>query len=78
MVSDLAKYSKNKFGVPLTVKYLNPTYAIRSTPANGADTDLCHKLAHCAVHSIQAGYTDFSIGLVRNSPVLIPLDLLIA
>lgn len=78
MLSDLASYSKEKLGVNLTIKYLNPTYAIRSTPANGADCDLCHKLSHTAVHSVQAGYTDFSIGLVRNSPVMIPLDLLIA
>lgn len=78
MVSDLAKYSKEKHGTTLTVKYLNPTYAIRTTLANGADNDLCHKLAHTAVHSIQAGYTDFSVGLVRNYPVLIPLWLLIA
>ena len=78
MLTDLAAYSKEKFGVNLTIKYLNPTYTIRSTPANGADCDLCHKLSHTAVHSVQAGFTDFSVGLVRNSPVMIPLDLLIS
>lgn len=78
MTSDLAAYSQDKLGVKLTIKYLNPTYAIRTTAANGADSDLCHKLGHCAAHSLMAGYSDFSVGLVRNSPVLIPLDLLIA
>jgi hypothetical protein len=34
-------------------------------------------LAHTATHSVQAGYTDFSIGLVRTNPVMIPLQLLI-
>lgn len=29
------------------------------------------------VSSIQAGYTDFSVGLIRNVPVMIPLELLI-
>ena len=62
VVSDLAKYAKDKHNVSLTIKYLNPTYAIRTTPANGGDTDLCHRLAHTAVHCIQSGYTDFSIG----------------
>ena len=52
MVSDLAKYGKEKHNIALTIKYLNPTYAIRTTPANGADNDLCHKLAHTAVHSM--------------------------
>lgn len=77
MVSDLAKYGKDQHGMNLTIKYLNPTYAIRTTEANGSDIDLCHKLAYTAVHSVQAGYTDFSVGLVRNYPVMIPLELLI-
>lgn len=77
MVSDLAKYGKQHHNMSLTIKYLNPTYAIRTTPANGGDTDLCHRLAHCAVHGVMAGYTDFSVGQVRNYPVLIPLQLLI-
>lgn len=75
MVSDLNNYGKQK-GVALTIKYLNPTYAIRTSPANGADNDLCHKLAHTAVHSVMGGYTDFSAALVRETPVMIPLELL--
>ena len=77
MVADLAKYGKDRHGMNLTIKYLNPTYAIRTTPANASDADLCHRLAHTAVHSVQAGYTDFSIGMVRNYPALIPVELLI-
>jgi len=52
MVSDLAKYAKENHSMSLSIKYLNPTYAIRTVPANGADSDLCHRLAHTAVHSI--------------------------
>ena len=77
MVSDLAKYGKDHHDMKLTIKYLNPTYAIRTAPANGGDADLCHRLAHTAVHCVQSGYTDFSIGLVRTYPVMIPLNLLI-
>mmetsp|Transcript_1083 Transcript_1083/g.1998 ORF Transcript_1083/g.1998 Transcript_1083/m.1998 type:complete len:87 (-) Transcript_1083:247-507(-) len=77
MVSDLNSYAKEKHGVNLTIKYLNPTYAIRTAPANGGDTDFCHRLAHCAVHCVQSGYTDFSVGQVRNYPVMIPLKVLI-
>lgn len=77
MVSDLGKYGKQHHNMNLTIKYLNPTYAIRTTPANGGDTDLCHRLAHTAIHCVQAGYTDFSVGQVRNYPVMIPLTLLI-
>jgi 6-phosphofructokinase 1 len=77
MVSDLGKYGKQHHNMNLTIKYLNPTYAIRTTPSNGSETDLCHRLAHTAVHCVQAGYTDFSVGQVRNYPVMIPLTLLI-
>lgn len=77
IVGDLAVYAKERHQISLTIKYLNPTYAIRTTPANGADTDICHKLAHSAVHGVMAGYTDFSLGIVRNCPAMIPLDLLI-
>jgi 6-phosphofructokinase 1 len=61
-VKNLTQYGKQKYGMNLTIKYLNPTYAIRTTPANGADTDLCHRLAHVAVHCVMGGYTDFSVG----------------
>lgn len=77
VVKDLAAYAKKTHEIKLTVKYLNPTYAIRTAPANGGDQDLCHRLANTAVHCIQSGYTDFSVGLIRNYPVMIPLDLLI-
>ena len=49
---DLLKYAKEKHNMTLTIRYLNPTYAIRTAPANGRDTNLCHRLAHSAVHSV--------------------------
>lgn len=73
---DLVKYATEKHNITLTVRYLNPTYAIRTATANGQDTNLCHRLGHSAVHSMQAGYTDFSIGLVRSQSVMIPIKLL--
>ena len=75
---DLGAYAKKKHGTALTIKYLNPTYAIRATAANGGDAELCQRLARVAAHSVQAGYTDFSVGLARATPVMIPLDLLIS
>lgn len=61
----------------MTIKYINPTYAIRTAPANGADQDLCNNLAYSGVHSVMAGYTDFSVGQIRNNTVMIPISLLI-
>ena len=78
MVNDLGKYAKRTKNISLTIKYLNPTYAIRSTPTNSSDAELCHRLAHTGVHSIQAGFTDFSVGCIRNQCVMIPISLLIS
>lgn len=78
IVNDLKKYARqeSEHKIDLTFKYLNPTYAIRITPVNGGDTDLCHTLGYTAAHCVQAGYTNFSVGLIRNYPVMIPVELL--
>ncbi len=39
--SDLAKYAVEKHKIKLTVKYLDPMYAIRTVKANCDDTVLC-------------------------------------
>lgn len=62
-----------KYNLKVTLKYVDPTYAIRSVPANAADTIRCAKLAENAVHGAFAGFTAFSTGIVRNSVVWIPI-----
>ncbi len=44
-------------GKPLTLKYLDPGYAIRSVPAQAADSVYCVRLAQAAVHAAMAGRT---------------------
>jgi len=73
----IVKYAKEQHGVPLTLKYIDPTYAIRSVPSNAVDTIMCAKLAQNAVHGAMAGYTGFSVGIVRNSVSWIPVTTLI-
>jgi 6-phosphofructokinase 1 len=36
------------------------------------------RLGTVAVHGIMGGFTDFSVGLVRDEPVMIPVDILVA
>lgn len=50
----------------ITLKYIDPTYMIRAIPANSYDTVLWSTLAFNAVHSAMCGYTNFTIGVVRN------------
>jgi 6-phosphofructokinase 1 len=65
-------------GMQATVKYIDPSYMIRSVPANASDSLLCMLLAHNAVHGCMAGYTAFSVGLVNNRVVYIPIPRLVA
>jgi 6-phosphofructokinase 1 len=73
----IVAYAKVNHNLPLTLKYIDPTYAIRSVPANSVDTIMCAKLAQNAVHGAMAGYTAFSVGIVRNSVSFIPVTTLI-
>jgi len=67
-----------KQGMESTVKYIDPSYMIRSVPANAADSLYCMLLAQNAVHGAMAGYTAFSVGLVNNRVVYIPISKLVA
>ena len=69
----LVNVMQEKYNLKVTLKYVDPTYAIRSVPANAADTIRCAKLAENAVHGAFAGFTAFSTGIVRNSVVWIPI-----
>ncbi len=51
---------------------------IRSVPANASDAQYCMLLAQNAVHGAMAGFTAFSVGLVNNRLVYIPIPRLVA
>jgi 6-phosphofructokinase 1 len=67
-----------KNGQTATVKYIDPSYIVRSVAANAADATYCMQLAQNAVHGAMAGYTGFSVGLVSNRTVYIPIPTLVA
>ena len=69
----IVEYFANK-DMPAKVKYMDPSYHIRSVPANAADSLLCEQLARHAVHAGMAGKTDMLIGLWHNHLVHVPLE----
>ncbi|MEM8945982.1 MAG: ATP-dependent 6-phosphofructokinase [Planctomycetota bacterium] len=80
-LGDIGPFLKRKiiehFGatdMPAKVKYMDPSYHIRSVPANAADSLLCEQLARHAVHAGMAGKTDMLIGLWHNHLVHVPLE----
>lgn len=59
---------------PAKIKYMDPSYHIRSVPANAADSLLCERLGRSAVHAAMAGKTDLLIGLWHNHLIHVPLE----
>ncbi|HPI92571.1 MAG TPA: ATP-dependent 6-phosphofructokinase [Deltaproteobacteria bacterium] len=62
-------------GMPTNLKYLDPSYIIRSVTANASDSIFCGFLAQMAVHAGMSGKTDMLIGLWNNVYVHIPNEI---
>jgi 6-phosphofructokinase 1 len=63
---------------PFSMKYIDPSYIIRSAPANANDSKFCSLLAQNAVHAALAGKTDFVIGNWDNEFTLLPISVAVA
>ena len=62
-------------GREITLKYIDPSYAIRSVPATPADSVFCWNLARHAVHAAMAGNTEMLIGCWHGRFVHVPMPL---
>ena len=62
-------------GAELTLRYVDPGYAIRSVPANGYDAVYCLRLAQSAVHAAMAGRTAMVVGQWHGRFVHLPIKL---
>jgi len=63
-------------GVPLTCKYIDPGYMIRSVPACPHDAVYCVRLAQAAAHAGMAGRTAMVVGRRHNRFIHVPIALL--
>jgi 6-phosphofructokinase 1 len=70
---EITKHCKAK-GMEVTLKFIDPTYMIRTVPANAYDKQICSQLSQNAVHAMMSGWTGFTVGLVNNRTCLIPLS----
>lgn len=59
----------------VTLKYMDPSYHIRSVPASPADSVFCWNLARNAVHAAMAGNTNMLIGRWHGHFVHVPMPL---
>ena len=62
--------------IQISIKYIDPSYMIRSLPANANDRVFCNFLGRNAVHAGMAGKTDLLIGNWNNHFVHVPMKLL--
>jgi 6-phosphofructokinase 1 len=82
---DIGIYLKDKIaeefnnkGFAHSIKYIDPSYIIRSAPANANDSKFCNLLAQNAVHAALAGKTDFVVGFWNDQFTLLPVPMAVA
>lgn len=63
-------------GIPLAIRYFDPSYQVRSRPANCEDSLLCDLFARNAVHAAMAGKTGVVIGFLHERFIHVPIELL--
>jgi len=78
---DIGAFLKNaienhfkKISMEINLKYIEPSYLIRSVPANASDGIYCSLLGQYAVHAAMAGKTGLLVALLREEYVHLPLD----
>jgi 6-phosphofructokinase 1 len=59
----------------VTLKYMDPSYMIRSVPASASDSVYCWNMARNAVHAAMAGNTEMIIGRWHGRFVHLPMPL---
>jgi len=63
-------------GIDVSIKYIDPSYMIRSLPANANDRVFCNFLGRNSVHAGMSGRTDMLIGNWNNQFVHVPMKLI--
>jgi 6-phosphofructokinase 1 len=83
-LGDIGQWLKDKIlrhlagkGIELNLKYIDPSYMIRSVPADADDSVFCGFLAQNAVHAGLAGKTNMVVGQWNHQFVHIPIELLV-
>ena len=62
--------------IPVVMRYFDPSYQVRSRPANCEDALLCDLFARHAVHAAMAGKTGVVIGFLHERFIHVPIELL--
>ncbi|MFH2093970.1 MAG: ATP-dependent 6-phosphofructokinase [Pseudomonadota bacterium] len=81
VLEDIGLFLKDKISqwfkakdIPISLKYIDPSYIIRSLPANANDSVFCGFLGREAVHAGMAGKTKLLISSWNSQYVHVPMD----
>jgi 6-phosphofructokinase 1 len=84
-MADVGTYMKDRIqryfddkNVEINLKYIDPSYMIRSAPASPSDSIYCERLGNAAAHAAMAGKTKLIIGLANNEFVHLPTEVVIS
>jgi 6-phosphofructokinase 1 len=82
-LKDIGVYLRQKIeayfkaeNVPATIRYFDPSYVIRSVPADAEDAILCDLFARNAVHAAMAGKTGLVVGFLHGQFIHVPIEML--
>ncbi len=85
LLADIGIYLKNKISdyfkaknIPVNLKYIDPSYIVRSAPANQNDSLFCALLGQYAVHAAMAGKTDMLVGQWNGNIIHLPIELAVS
>eukprot|EP00996_Jenningsia_fusiforme_P000061 NODE_1027_length_1753_cov_54.685446_g906_i0.p1 GENE.NODE_1027_length_1753_cov_54.685446_g906_i0~~NODE_1027_length_1753_cov_54.685446_g906_i0.p1 ORF type:complete len:447 (-),score=79.34 NODE_1027_length_1753_cov_54.685446_g906_i0:326-1666(-) len=67
-----------KSGLEGKVFYIDPSYMIRSVPANTSDNMMCIQLAQAAVHTAFSGFSGVTVGQLYSHFAILPIDVAVA
>jgi 6-phosphofructokinase 1 len=62
----------------INLKYIDPSYSIRSVPASPHDSAFCLLLGHCAVHAGMSGRTNMVVSFWNSQFTHVPISLAVS
>jgi len=67
----------NSRQIPIVLRYFDPSYFVRSSPANSEDSIVCDMFARNAVHAAMSGATGLVIGYLHDRFIHVPTEILV-
>jgi len=67
-----------RIGMEISLKYIDPSYMIRSVPAEAHDSAFCLLLGHSAVHAGMSGRTNMVVGFWNHEFTHVPISLAVS